>query len=204
MKRTLSLCAGIFLALCATGCSKKAEVYTKVPENPGVFMKKLNVSDSFIRGVDVSTVIAQEKSGVVYKDADGNPQDIFKTLRDNGVNYIRVRLWNNPFDDNGNGFGGGNNDLDSVIEIGKRAAKEGMPLLVDFHYSDFWADPAKQQPPRAWKNFDVNKKCDAIYDFTKASLKKIRAAGISVGMVQIGNETTGFMCGEKTGLLFVK
>lgn len=197
MKRTLSLCAGIFLALCATGCSKKAEVYTKVPENPGVFMKKLNVSDSFIRGVDVSTVIAQEKSGVVYKDADGNPQDIFKTLRDNGVNYIRVRLWNNPFDDNGKGFGGGNNDLDTLIEIGKRASKEGLPLLVDFHYSDFWADPAKQQPPRAWKNFDVNKKCDAIYDFTKSSLKKIRAAGISVGMVQIGNETTGFMCGEK-------
>lgn len=204
MKKYVPVFAGVILAVCATGCSKKAQVSTTVPENPGIFMKKLNVSDSFIRGVDVSTVIAEEKSGVVYKDADGNPQDLFKTLCDNGVNYIRVRLWNNPFDENGNGFGGGNNDLDTLIEIGKRAAKEGLPLLVDFHYSDFWADPSKQQEPRAWKGFDIDQKCDAIYEFTKSSLKKIRAAGIPVGMVQIGNETTGVMCGEKNWVSICK
>ncbi|MBR6144574.1 MAG: glycosyl hydrolase 53 family protein, partial [Treponema sp.] len=123
-----------------TGCEKKAHVTTTIPENPGIFVKKVNgLPDTFIRGVDISTVLAQEESGVIYRDRDGTPQDIFKTLRENGVNYIRVRVWNNPYDQNGNGFGGGNNDSAKAAEIGKRAAKYNLPLLVDFHYSDFWA-----------------------------------------------------------------
>lgn len=175
----------------------KISVTTTVPSNPGIFVKKVeNLRNDFIRGVDISSVIAEEKSGVVYKDAAGNAQDIFLTLKQNGVNYIRVRLWNNPFDKDGNSFGGGVCDLDTVIEIGKRATKVGMPLLVDYHYSDFWADPTKQQSPLAWKNMSVQKKSEELYKFTKTSLKKIISSGVYVGMVQIGNETTGAMCGE--------
>lgn len=189
---------GVLFAMCAFGCSKKAKVTTVVPKNPGLILpKSATARDDFIRGVDVSTVIALEKSGVVFRDFDGNEEDLFKILRDNGVNYIRVRVWVNPFDDNGNSFGGGGNDLQTAIEIGKRAAKYDLPLLVDFHYSDFWADPQKQKAPRAWENMSVEQKCDAIYDYTKKSLKELRGKGAIVGMVQVGNETTTGMCGEK-------
>lgn len=189
---------GVLFAMCAFGCSKKAKVTTVVPKNPGLILpKSATARDDFIRGVDVSTVIALEKSGVVFRDFDGNEEDLFKILRDNGVNYIRVRVWVNPFDDNGNSFGGGGNDLQTAIEIGKRAAKYDLPLLVDFHYSDFWADPQKQKAPRAWENMSVEQKCDAIYNYTKKSLKELRGKGAIVGMVQVGNETTTGMCGEK-------
>lgn len=189
---------GIILAMCAFGCSKKAKVTTVIPENPGLILPKSETArDDFIRGVDVSTVISLEKSGVVFRDFDGKEEDLFKILRENGVNYIRVRVWVNPYDDNGNSFGGGNNDLQTAIEIGKRAAKYDLPLLVDFHYSDFWADPQKQKAPRAWEKMNVAQKCDAIYDYTKESLKALRKNGAIVGMVQVGNETTTGMCGEK-------
>jgi arabinogalactan endo-1,4-beta-galactosidase len=188
-----------------TGCEKKAHVTTTIPENPGIFVKKVNgLPDTFIRGVDISTVLAQEESGVIYRDRDGTPQDIFKTLRENGVNYIRVRVWNNPYDQNGNGFGGGNNDSAKAAEIGKRAAKYNLPLLVDFHYSDFWADPAKQQAPRAWKGMGIEEKSEALYAYTKESLEQIKKAGAIIGMVQIGNETTGAMCGETNWLQISK
>lgn len=95
-----------------------------------------------------------------------------------------------PYDKNGHGYGAGNNDLDKAIEIGKRASAHGMKLLVDFHYSDFWADPGRQVVPKAWANMNLTEKSTALYQYTKDSLQKLRAAGVSVGMVQIGNETT--------------
>lgn len=190
--------AAFILGVCASGCAKKAKVYTVVPENPGLVLPKSeSARGDFIRGVDISMTIAEEESGVVYRDRAGNPQDIFKTLRENGVNYIRVRVWNNPYDDNGNSFGGGHNDLDTAIKIGKRAAKYKLPMLVDFHYSDFWADPNKQKAPRAWAGMNIEQKCQAVYEYTKDSLKQLRRAGCIVGMVQVGNETTTGLCGEK-------
>ncbi|MCR5045408.1 MAG: glycosyl hydrolase 53 family protein [Treponema sp.] len=205
MKSLAAGMAAIILGLCATSCAKKAKVYTVVPKNPGIFIPKSNTArNDFIRGVDVSTVIAEEESGVVYKGWDGQPQDLFKTLRESGVNYIRVRVWNDPWDENGNSFGGGHNDLDTAIEIGKRAAKYKLPLLVDFHYSDFWADPNKQKAPREWADMGIEEKQEALYDFTKSSLKKLIKSGAIVGMVQIGNETTTGMAGEKNWMKVCK
>ncbi|MCL1866495.1 MAG: glycosyl hydrolase 53 family protein [Oscillospiraceae bacterium] len=156
----------------------------------------LTVNDgSPIRGVDISSIIAIENAGVVFRDDDGKPQDIFVTLREYGINYIRARVWNDPRDGNGNTYGGGNNDVHVAAEIGRRAAEQGMKLLVDFHYSDFWADPGKQTQPKAWTNFTLSKLETAIYDFTLESLKTIEAAGADIGMVQVGNETNYFMCG---------
>lgn len=151
--------------------------------------------DNLVRGVDISSVIAEENSGVVYRDADGNPQDIFKTLADSGVNCIRVRVWNNPYNDKGKGFGGGNNDVPTAVEIAKRAAAVGLPLLVDFHYSDFWADPAKQKAPREWASMSVDDKAQALGGFTEDSLHQIQDTGAVISMVQVGNETTTGMCG---------
>ena len=161
-------------------------------------MKKVeNLPDDFIMGMDASSVLAEEASGVKYYNFEGVEQDVFKTLAENGVNYIRVRIWNDPYDENGNGYGGGNCDIDTAVEIGKRATKYGMKLLVNFHYSDFWADPAKQMVPKAWAGMPIEEKTEALYQYTLESLKKLKKAGVDVGMVQIGNETNGAMCGEK-------
>ncbi|NLP34398.1 MAG: cellulase family glycosylhydrolase [Clostridiales bacterium] len=162
-----------------------------------LFVDKIEgLSPDFIRGVDLSSIIALENSGVVFYDEKGKEQDIFKTLSKAGVNYIRVRVWNDPYDANGNGYGGGNNDLDTAIAIGKRASKYKMKLMIDFHYSDFWADPSKQQAPKAWTNMNLEEKGKALYEYTKESLQRFMEEGVDVGIVQIGNETTNAFCGE--------
>lgn len=150
----------------------------------------------FIRGMDISSVLSLEASGVSFSDHRGAEQDIFRILADNGVNYIRVRVWNDPFDSQGRGYGGGNNDVTAACKIGRRAARYGMRLLVDFHYSDFWADPGKQKAPKAWSGMTVSQKSQAIYDFTYDSLKEISNSGADIGMVQIGNEINTGIAGE--------
>ncbi|MBO5209821.1 MAG: glycosyl hydrolase 53 family protein [Lachnospiraceae bacterium] len=167
--------------------AEEAEVYVQPIEN---------LSGDFVRGVDISSVLVEEASGVVYYNEAGEEQDIFQTLSENGVNYVRVRVWNDPYDENGNGYGGGNNDAAAAAEIGARAAKYGMKICVDFHYSDFWADPAKQMCPKAWEGMTIEEKSEALYQYTKESLTQIIDAGADVGMVQIGNEINNGMSGE--------
>lgn len=174
-----------------------------------IYVEKVEgISKDFIKGVDVSSVISLEDSGVIFYNEKGKEQDIFKTLKDSGVNYIRVRVFYDPYDSKGNGYGGGNNDLDTAIKIGKRATKYGMKVLVDFHYSDFWADPKKQKAPKEWENLSIDEKGEKLYLYTKESLNTFFDAKVDVGMVQIGNETTGNFCGESNwnniAKLFVK
>ena len=164
-----------------------------------LYVKKVeNLPEDFIFGMDASAVPSLEAGGVKYYDHDGTEKDVYQILSENGVNYIRVRVWNDPFDKNGNGYGGGNCDIDNAIAIGKRATKYGMKLLVNFHYSDFWADPAKQMVPKEWAGMNIDLKSEALYSYTKECLEKLVAAGVDVGMVQIGNETNGAMCGESS------
>lgn len=140
----------VFLFSTSVSSNAQSEKDSEVVHSSINIEKVTGISDETIRGVDVSSVISLENSGVKFFNFEGEEQDIFKTLAESGVNYIRVRVWNNPYDSEGNGYGGGNNDIDTAIEIGKRATQYGMKLLVDFHYSDFWADPAKQQAPKEW------------------------------------------------------
>ena len=154
------------------------------------------LADDFIFGMDVSSLLVEEKSGVKYYDFDGNEQDALKTFADAGINYIRLRVWNDPYDENGNGYGGGNNDLPTAIELGKRATGYGMRVLIDFHYSDFWADPQKQILPKAWVGMSLSEKSSALYDYTKDSLTQLLDSGVDVGMVQIGNEINYGLSGE--------
>ncbi len=186
-----------------TGCAGSKKTTIKQEEvklsdtESGIFVDAVEgVDDDFILGCDVSSLIAQEKSGVIYYNEAGDEQDLLLTLAQNGVNTIRIRVWNDPYDANGNGYGGGNNDVDTAIEIGKRATKYGMGCIIDFHYSDFWADPSKQMCPKAWEDMDIDEKSEALYSYTYESLQKILDAGINVSMVQIGNETTTGMSGE--------
>ena len=180
--------------------------YEKVSSN-SAYVRQVNglTPSNFILGMDASSVIVEENSGVKYYDFNGQEQDVFKVLSDNGVNYIRVRIWNDPFDANGHGYGGGNNDLATAIKIGKRATQYKMSLLVDFHYSDFWADPSKQMVPKAWADMSISEKTNALYEFTKDSLQALKNENITVGMVQIGNETNlGNMAGSSGFNNFVK
>ena len=164
----------------------------------GLYVKPVeNLPDDFFLGMDVSSVLAEEASGVVYRDEKGESRDLFAILKENGINLIRVRVWNDPFDKEGHGYGGGNNDIAAAVEIGKRAAACGLPLLVDFHYSDFWADPSKQMVPKAWKDMEIEDKAQALYEYTLDCLNQLKEAGVEVAMVQIGNETNGKLCGEK-------
>ena len=93
--------------------------------------------EDFINGVDVSSVLSLEESGVTFRDDSGQVADLFEVLADHDVTDVRVRVWNDPFDADGRGYGGGNVDVDRAVEIGERATAAGMSLLVDFHYSDF-------------------------------------------------------------------
>lgn len=167
------------------------------PEESSVYVEAIpDISDDFYRGMDASAVLALENSGVKYYNFDGEEQDVFMTLAQAGVNYIRLRVWNDPYDENGNGYGGGNNDVATAITLGQRATKYGMKVCIDFHYSDFWADPKKQFAPKAWEGMEIEEKADALYDFTLDSLTQLLEAGVDVGMVQIGNEINNGMSGE--------
>ena len=167
------------------------------PEESTIFVEPVDgISDDFYRGMDASAVLALENSGVKYYNFDGEEQDVFMTLAQAGVNYIRLRVWNDPYDENGNGYGGGNNDVATAIALGQRATKYGMKVCIDFHYSDFWADPKKQFVPKAWEGMDIEEKSDALYNFTLESLTQLLDAGVDVGMVQISNEINNGMSGE--------
>ena len=183
--------AGLF-----SGCAKTYIPNQKI-EGSDLYVKKVeNLPEDFIMGMDASCVPALEASGVKYYNYNGEEQDVFQTLAEAGVNYIRVRIWNDPFDANGNGYGGGNCTIDTAIAIGKRATQYGMKLLVNFHYSDFWADPGKQMVPKAWAGMAIEEKTQALYEYTKDCLKKLKKAGVDVGMVQVGNETNNGIAGE--------
>jgi arabinogalactan endo-1,4-beta-galactosidase len=161
------------------------------PVDAGIFVEKVeNLSEDFIYGVDISSVLSLEESGVVFYDDQGVEADVFEVLADHGVNYVRVRVWNDPFNSTtGVGYGGGNVDVDRATEIGLRATAAGMRVSIDFHYADFWAHPGQQPSPKAWVGLSQADRVDALYDFTYDALVEMRDAGVDIGMVQIGNET---------------
>lgn len=159
----------------------------------------VGMSDDFIRGVDISSYLAEIESGVVYKDFEGNELDeegFFRLLAESGVNCVRIRVWNDPYDKDGNSYGGGHNDLNTAISIGQLATKAGLQVLVDFHYSDFWADPSKQKAPKEWAHLFWDEKQQAFYDYTKESMEALLDAGVNVTMVQVGNEINNGLAGE--------
>ena len=197
MKRALRVSVSLILFIVlAFGAAVKAYPLG-IARTQLISVRKLDgLPEDFFMGADISSLLSLEASGRVFYGFDGREQDIFKTLSESGVNCIRVRVWNDPFDENGNGYGGGNCTVDTAIAIGKRAAEYGMGLLVDFHYSDFWADPGKQQAPKEWKSMTLSEKTSAIYDYTADSVRKIKQSGANVIMVQVGNETNNGLCGE--------
>jgi arabinogalactan endo-1,4-beta-galactosidase len=158
-----------------------------------VTIKPVQVASDFIKGADVSMLAEVEKHGGKFYDEKGVQKDAMLILKENGFNYIRLRIWNDPKDAAGNGYGGGNNDLATTIALAKRAKANGMKFLLDFHYSDFWTDPGRQNKPKAWANMNIEQMTVAVHDFTKSTVAEFKKAGVLPDMVQIGNEINGGM-----------
>lgn len=133
-----------------------------------------------ILGADVSSLPKSEDKGGVYYSEAGTPGDALQILADHGVNYIRLKVWVNPAD--------GYNDKARVMQMAARLAAHGLKLLVDFHYSDAWADPGQQNKPLAWKDLDFERLKQALYDHTFDICNSLKARGTPPNMVQIGNE----------------
>lgn len=143
----------------------------------------------FIKGMDVSMLKALEEHGASYF-INGQKKDLFHILKDCGANMVRLRIWPDPYDPLGNSYGGGGNDLETTAELAKRAHENGLDFLLDFHYSDFWADPAKQTKPKAWEKLRGSALETAVYLHTANTLKHLKNRRLVPKMVQIGNEIT--------------
>ncbi len=145
-----------------------------------------------IRGADVSMTAEIEQRGAVFR-ADGTESDLFALLAANGVNWIRLRLWVDPRDENGEPYMGGTNDLETTIALARRAKAAGQAVLLDLHYSDFWTDPNKQSTPKAWRGLKGAELEARVHDWTAEVLAALAAAGAAPDMVQVGNEITNGM-----------
>lgn len=176
------------------------EASNSVKDAPIDVTKVNNLSSDFIMGMDISSMISELQSGVVYRDYDGNElttlDDICRFIKEQGINHIRVRVWNHPYDGNGYGYGGGNNDVAKAKEFADACRNAGLKMLVDFHCSDLWTDPGKQQEPKAWKGYTLEQKKEALNTYITKSLNTIDPSKDVVDMVQVGNETTGGFIGE--------
>lgn len=144
-------------------------------------------TQDFIRGVDVSTLDMLEELGAKYY-SDGVEGDALEILNNNGANYVRLKLWVDPYDAEGNPYGGGNNDFETTLSLAKRAEALDMGILIDFHLSDFWADPANQIKPKAWSDLSFDELKTTVHDYMQDTLNDFAAEGIVPDMVQVGNE----------------
>lgn len=140
------------------------------------------------RGADVSSLPKSEAFGGRWYDFAGNARDPLAILRDNGVNVIRLKVWVNPAD--------GYNTKARILPLARRIKSLGMDLLIDFHYSDTWADPGKQYKPAAWRSYSFDRLRQAVYDHTYDVLSALQAQGTPADLVQVGNEIDDGMLWE--------
>lgn len=145
-----------------------------------------------ILGIDVSTYLEELEHGAKYYRG-GQEIDPLEAFRANGVEYMRIRVWNHPYSEQGQPYLAGSCDLAHYIRLATLAKEKGYKLLMDLHYSDFWADPQKQMIPKAWAGMDLEEMTSAVYDFTRKCLETAEKAGVLPDMVQVGNEITNGM-----------
>jgi beta-galactosidase len=138
-------------------------------------------------GADISFLPQLEDRGIKFSDK-GVEKDAIQILKDHGFNYVRLRIFNDPARDSGYSPKKGFCDLENTKKMAKRVKAAGMKLLLDFHYSDTWADPGKQYKPAAWRNLSFTELKKAVYDYTKKVIQELKDQGTTPDMVQIGNE----------------
>ena len=177
MKRyLLPLALAIVSSACA--CSEDNKPEEKTPSAVS--------APAFAKGADISWVTEMESKGYSFASSTGIPTECTALMKELGCNAIRLRVWVNPTD--------GWCNKEDVLVKAKRVQAQGMALMIDFHYSDSWADPGKQNPPAAWKSMNVREMASALEAHTKEVLQLLKDNKIDVAWVQVGNETNTGMC----------
>ena len=171
----------LIASMATNGCSEDGPVTNPRQEEPQKVVKE----EGFARGADVSWLTQMEAEGLKFYTPDENRQEMecMELLRDYcGVNSIRLRVWVNPKD--------GWNNMNDVIVKAKRAERLGLRTMIDFHFSDTWADPGHQEMPEAWKELSFDDLKIALSEHVKSVLTALKAVGVTPEWVQVGNETT--------------
>lgn len=176
---------GLSLAFSILSCSNKGTA--PAPQQPATYKPPV-VATGFVKGADISWVTQMESSGVKFYDKTGAQQDVFALMKSLGMNSIRLRAWVNPAD-------GWCNTAD-VLAKAKRAQAAGLKIMIDFHYSDSWADPGKQPKPAAWASLDFPTLVTTLHDYTVSVLTTLKTNGITPDWVQVGNENDDGMLWE--------
>jgi arabinogalactan endo-1,4-beta-galactosidase len=163
------------------------------PEAPDEPEKEIEKEITFYYGADLSYVNEMEDCGAVYKNSQGISENPYKIVADAGANLVRVRLWNNPTWTN-------YSNLSDVKETISKAKQQKMKVLLDFHYSDTWADPSNQLIPAAWENQINNTEAlgELLYNYTFNTLSELKKEGLTPDIVQIGNEINPMILQSKT------
>jgi arabinogalactan endo-1,4-beta-galactosidase len=176
-------CAAGFLVLVGSGCGRRTEIVGTIGGGGDG-----GLSASYFLGADVTFVQADEAGGAIY--SDGSRKDIFQLLKDHGFNYVRLRTFVDPRASDGYDQQNGFADLAHTITFARRVKDAGMGFLLNFHYSDNWADPGKQCVPVAWQGMSLGQMVQALHDYTKNAISELVAAGARPDMVQLGNGIT--------------
>jgi arabinogalactan endo-1,4-beta-galactosidase len=193
MKRTISHC----LLLALSGLPAESEHWRSQCHTSD----QSAASQPFIIGADISWVQAAEDRGIRFSE-DGEQRDILEILKRHGFNYVRLRVFHDPTKPTPRDrpySPQGHCDLDHTIEMAKRVRAAGMRLLIDFHYSDAWADPGKQFTPSAWADLSFDELVTVTHDWTREAVAKLKAAGAAPDMVQIGNEISPGIMTDRGG-----
>lgn len=164
-------------AVLLSACAGKTEEPTPEP-----------VTAFYAKGADISWITEMEDKGYKFYDTSGKETECTALLKGIGFNAVRFRIWVNP--------SSGYNTKEDVLKKCRRAQNMGMKIMIDFHYSDYWADPGKQYKPEAWKSYDVAGLASAVRSHTAEVLSYLKQNGIDVNWVQVGNEVTNGMLWE--------
>ena len=191
MKRRFLLMAAC-LAAFACACGSKADPTPEPEPGPGPEPQPVPEvvpveTPSFAKGADIGWASEMEAGGRKFQKKDGTEAALLDVLKDCGINAIRLRVWVDPY----KGWSG----KEDVLAVAKRVTEAGLALMVDFHYSDFFADPGRQQIPAAWAadKDDLAKMCQHVKDHTTEVLQALKDNDVTVNWIQIGNETRNGM-----------
>lgn len=180
-----------FISVCCTllgACGNSTLDFKEVP-----LKEKYDVG-KFVMGVDLSYLNAVLDHGGKFLDKNGKKTDPYTHLSNNGANLVRVRLWHNPEWQKAIFGSVKYHHLEDVTATIKKAKEEGMKVNLDLHYSDDWADPAKQATPKAWQYANLNALKDSVYNYTLMVLRHLDAYNLAPDYIQIGNENNQGMC----------
>ena len=184
MKTEFSMIISLFVAaVLGMGCSEVNPAYTPADDTGD----GSTASGGFALGADISSVTEYEHDGITFYNTDGNARECTALMKEIGMNSIRLRVWVDPAE-------GWCNKSDVLVKA-LRAQRLGMHIMIDFHYSDTWADPGRQLIPAAWLDYTTEELADAVADHTTEVLKLLKDKGVDVEWVQVGNEVT-------TGMLY--